>query len=151
MSAGEFVGKMLSNMGPGLLSGLGNALQPDTTGVQDKNGVMHHTAPDAGKPGVAKPNSFKHGGVVQKTGIALVHKGETVIPNAKDAPKEGTMKNHSLHRALASMHKGGLHRALGVAPGEKIPADKLASARNSDNPHIQHMANLAHTMEGWKH
>ncbi len=62
-----------------------------------------------------------------------------------------TMKNHSLHRALASLNKGGLHRALGVPEGTEIPADKLAKAKNSDNPHVKHMANFAATMEGWKH
>jgi hypothetical protein len=62
-----------------------------------------------------------------------------------------TMKNHSLHRALASMNKGGLHRALGVPEGQPIPADKLSKAKNSDNPHIAKMAQFAHTMEGWNH
>ena len=62
-----------------------------------------------------------------------------------------TMKNPSLHRALASMNKGGLHRALGVKEGEKIPADKLEKAKNSDNKHLAHMANFASTMESWNH
>lgn len=61
------------------------------------------------------------------------------------------MENHSLHRALAHLNKGGLHRALDVPEGKPIPADKLASAKNSDNPHIAKMAQFAHTMEGWKH
>lgn len=60
------------------------------------------------------------------------------------------MKNHSLHRALAHLNKGGLHRALDVPEGKPIPADKLASARNSENPHVAKMAQFAHTMEGWK-
>lgn len=60
------------------------------------------------------------------------------------------MKNHSLHRALSHLNKGGLHRALGVPEDKPIPADKLASARNSDNPHVKKMAEFAHTMEGWK-
>lgn len=55
----------------------------------------------------------------------------------------------SLHRALADMNKGGLHRALGVKPGTDIPADKLAKAKNSDNPHVKKMAEFAHTMAGW--
>lgn len=59
------------------------------------------------------------------------------------------MHNTSLHRALSHLNKGGLHRALGVKEGTPIPAAKLASARNSDNPHIAHMANFAHTMESW--
>jgi hypothetical protein len=34
----------------------------------------------AAAEGTAKPSSFKQGGVVQKTGTALVHKGEVIIP-----------------------------------------------------------------------
>lgn len=59
--------------------------------------------------------------------------------------------NASLYRAMHHLRKGGLHRALGVPQGEKIPADKLASARNSKNSHIQHMANFAHTMGSFSH
>ena len=62
-----------------------------------------------------------------------------------------TMKNHSLHRALASLNKGGLHRALNVPEGTPIPADKLEKAKNSDNKHLAHMANFASTMESWNH
>jgi hypothetical protein len=155
MSAGEFVGKMLQGMGPGLLSGLGNALQPDTTGHQDADGVTHHEAPDPNKPGTAKPNSFKNGGVVQKTGMALVHKGEKVIPtddhDADDAPKGKSMHNVSLHRALAHLHEGGLHGALGIPKDKTIPQDRIEKAKNSKNPHVAHMANFAHTLEGFKH
>lgn len=61
------------------------------------------------------------------------------------------MKNRSLHRALAHLNKGGLHRALGVDENKPIPADKLAAARNSDNPHVRHMAQFAHTLEGFHH
>jgi len=57
----------------------------------------------------------------------------------------------SHHRALIHLNKGGLHRALGVKEGEKIPADKLAKAKNSSNPHLKKMAEFASTMEGWKH
>lgn len=59
--------------------------------------------------------------------------------------------NTSLYRALHHLRKGGLHRALGVAEGEKIPAEKIAAARNSTNDHVAHMANFAHTMAGFKH
>jgi hypothetical protein len=59
--------------------------------------------------------------------------------------------NPSLYRAMHKLRKGGLHRALGVPEGEKIPAEKLARARNSDNPHLAHMANFAPTMEGFNH
>ena len=59
--------------------------------------------------------------------------------------------NPSLYRALRHLRAGGLHRALHVPEGKKIPADKLAAARHSSNPHIQHMANFAHTMSGFSH
>lgn len=60
-------------------------------------------------------------------------------------------KHVSLYRALHHLRKGGLHRALGVPEGQKIPAAKLASAKNSSNSHIKHMANFAATMKSWKH
>jgi predicted O-methyltransferase YrrM len=56
-----------------------------------------------------------------------------------------------LHRALSHLRKGGLHRALGVAEGEKIPAAKLAAAKNSKDPHVAHMARFAETLEGFDH
>lgn len=60
------------------------------------------------------------------------------------------MKNVSLRRAMHHLRKGGLHRALGIPEGEKIPTDRLEAARHSDNPHVVHMANLAKTMKSWK-
>ena len=59
--------------------------------------------------------------------------------------------NVSLYRAMHHLRKGGLHKALGVPEGDNIPADKLESARNSDNEHVKKMANFAHTMSGFKH
>ena len=59
--------------------------------------------------------------------------------------------NVSLYRAMHHLNKGGLHRALGVPEGEKIPAAKLAAAKNSKNEHVRHMANFASTMGGFSH
>jgi hypothetical protein len=59
--------------------------------------------------------------------------------------------NVSLYRSLHHLRKGGLHRALGIKESEPIPAEKLEAARHSSNSHIQHMANFAHTMKGFKH
>lgn len=63
-----------------------------------------------------------------------------------------TEKKHnvSLYRAMAHLNKGGLHRALHVPEGEPIPEDKLEAAKNSNNPHIAHMAHFAATMKGFK-
>lgn len=142
------VGKVLQGFGPGLLSGIGNALQPDS------KHTMIPDPPDPSKSSTAKPNTFKHGGVVQKTGVALVHKGETVIPASEpdddDEDHDGRgMHNISLHRALSHLNKGGLHRALNVPEGKPIPQTKLSAAKNSKNPHVAKMAHFASTMEGW--
>jgi hypothetical protein len=62
-----------------------------------------------------------------------------------------TKHDPSLYRAIHSLRHGKLHRALGVAEDEKIPAAKLEAARHSDNPTVAHMANFAHTMGHFKH
>jgi hypothetical protein len=51
----------------------------------------------------------------------------------------------------AIKNPGGLHRALGVPQGQKIPADKLAKAKRSENPRVKRMANIATTLEGMHH
>lgn len=50
--------------------------------------------------------------------------------------------------AGATENKGALHRKLGVPEGENIPADKLESAKNSDDPTEVKEANLAETLKG---
>ena len=59
--------------------------------------------------------------------------------------------NVSLYRAINHLHRGGLHRALGIKEGEKIPADKVEKATHSSNSHIAHMARFAQTLSGFKH
>ncbi len=59
--------------------------------------------------------------------------------------------NVSLYRAMHHLNKGGLHRALKVPEGEKIPEDKLEAAKNSKNSHVRKMAAFAHTMASFKH
>lgn len=45
----------------------------------------------------------------------------------------------------AVKHPGGLHKALGIPQGKKIPKGKIAKAAHSSNPHLAKMANLAKT------
>lgn len=45
--------------------------------------------------------------------------------------------------AHVEKNKGGLHKALHVPQGEKIPKSKIAAATHSDNPHTRHMAQFA--------
>jgi hypothetical protein len=58
--------------------------------------------------------------------------------------------NVSLYRALHHLRKGGLHKALGVASGDKISDSKLKEGLNSDNEHVRKMSNFAKTMSGFK-
>lgn len=58
--------------------------------------------------------------------------------------------NVSLYRAMHHLRRGGLHKALGVPEGDKIPEDKLAVHEN-DSEHMKHMKNFAKTMKGFKH
>lgn len=58
--------------------------------------------------------------------------------------------NPSLYRALHHLRKGGLHRALGIPEGKKIPQEKVEAASHSSNAHVAHMANFAKTMSHFK-
>ncbi len=64
---------------------------------------------------------------------------------------EAKKHNVSLYRALHRLKAGGLHKALHVPLDEKIPAAKLAAAKNSKNEHVRHQANFAATMSHFKH
>lgn len=46
---------------------------------------------------------------------------------------------------------GGLHRALHIPAGQKIPKSELAKARKSKNKHVRQMATLATTASHFKH
>lgn len=49
------------------------------------------------------------------------------------------------------VNKGGLHRALKVPEGQKIPPSKLAEASDSDDPHVRRMAASAKGFAAMKH
>jgi hypothetical protein len=59
------------------------------------------------------------------------------------AEKKNWIKN-------AIVHKGGLHKALHVKQGEKIPAKKMQRASKSNDPHIRKMVALAKTLKRLK-
>lgn len=49
------------------------------------------------------------------------------------------------------VHKGALHRALGVAEGKKISPSKMAEAKRSSNPHVRAMARSAKGLKAMHH
>jgi hypothetical protein len=61
------------------------------------------------------------------------------------------VKNSSLYRSLHKLRRGGLHRALGIPEGDKIPKSKVNAAAKSSNKHLAAMARFAKTMSTWKH
>ena len=48
-------------------------------------------------------------------------------------------------------HKGLLHKDLGVASGKKIPASKLAAAKNSNSAAVRKRAVFAENAKHWNH
>lgn len=50
-----------------------------------------------------------------------------------------------------SVHKGALHRALGVPEGEPIPASKMFAAFHSHNAHVRRMAASAKGLKSMDH
>jgi hypothetical protein len=64
-----------------------------------------------------------------------------------DSKHETVKLSH--HRVVMHLHKGGLHRALGIKEGETIPKERIEEAMHSNNEHVAKMANLAHTMGEW--
>jgi hypothetical protein len=56
-------------------------------------------------------------------------------------------KEKWIQNAINPKHKGALHKELGVKPGKKIPAKKLAKAEKSKNPRIRKQADLAETLK----
>lgn len=57
----------------------------------------------------------------------------------------------SSYRAIFHLRKGGLHKALGISQDEKIPADKLESAKKSKNEHLRKMVQFAINAKKFKH
>lgn len=67
------------------------------------------------------------------------------------ADKKNETVHLSHHRVVMHLHKGGLHRALGIPEGETIPKERIEEATHSKNEHVAKMAHLAQTMASWHH
>jgi hypothetical protein len=59
------------------------------------------------------------------------------------------MAKSSFYRSMRHLRKGGLHDALHIPRDQKIPADRLETAKNSKNEHVKKMAVLAGNMKHW--
>jgi hypothetical protein len=62
---------------------------------------------------------------------------------------EKKQSDASFYRSMHHLRKGGLHKALHIPEDQNIPAERLASAKNSNNPHVKKMAIMADNMKHW--
>jgi len=60
-------------------------------------------------------------------------------------------KDHWMQGVAEHMHKGALHRALGVPAGDKIPQSKLAEGARSRSPKIRKEVGLAKAFASGRH
>lgn len=52
---------------------------------------------------------------------------------------------------IKKSHEGLLHRDTGTPAGQKIPAAKLAKAKNSPDPAVRRRATFAQNAKSWNH
>lgn len=52
------------------------------------------------------------------------------------------------HNPYKGLDKGGLHRALGIPEGQKIPESRIKAAEHSKNAHVRKMAYFADNLGG---
>jgi hypothetical protein len=64
--------------------------------------------------------------------------------------KKKTQKVSLGSKGSFTVHKGGLHRALGIPEGQKIPASRLAS-KPGDSSHLKHMKASAKGFKAMSH
>jgi hypothetical protein len=104
-----------------------------------------------GNPVMNNPiRSFKHGtDYVPETGLAMLHKGEKVIPKEKNMAEHSPEEKAHFHRAMSKLHTGGLHRALGVSEDKPLTMEQKQKAAASSNKHMAAMGRLAVSMHNW--
>lgn len=108
--------------------------------------------------GVSKPERLSDPGA-DTSPMAVEEKGRALPMSQKQAAASSQMNEQAQGRKSgggkwiqgAIKHPGGLHRALHVPQGQKIPAAKMAKASHSENPRIRRMVGLAKTLKKMHH
>jgi hypothetical protein len=102
---GQLGGKLAPGVTPHLNPNEGYPMQAQPTtlaghlaGVATVNPLMQQQIQQQTLGRLAQPNSFKHGGKVNKTGYALVHKGEKVLTKKQ----QQSLKSKALLKKLTS-------------------------------------------------
>jgi hypothetical protein len=122
-------------------------------------GIMHLKDIEAKKAG---KDSFKLGNKtfpVKEKKKQIEDEGNAFGQAVQNTPKgqeikihghdTGEIKKENDKKWIQHAHvkKGGLHKALHVPQGEKIPAAKLSKALHSKNSHVKHMAQFAKNVQ----
>ena len=132
-----------AGLAAGVLSGVGKAL---SSGGGSKPEIQYHPASAVEVPAAqsvapvsvpATPlKSFKKGGMVHKTAVYKLHKGELVVPkhkvdamthdilSGKENPKSKTNVIH-----IKKSHEGLFHKDTGTPAGKPIPMAKKEEGR----------------------
>ena|ERR1700679_606821 len=132
---------IMPNMGAGpVLGGRGGGMSDGGRGM---GGGVGFGGPIKADPGARFVGSFKKGGKVKATGLAKVHKGETVIP----AKKKG---RNSKYRTAFHVRKGGFHKWLGKKAGSAITSADIQKGISAGG-HAAKMANFARNAKKWHH
>ena len=154
-----------TGLAAGVLSGIGKAL---SSGGGRKPEIQYHPAPAVEVPAAqsvapvsvpATPlKSFKKGGMVHKTAVYKLHKGELVVPKHKvdamthdilSGKEKPSNKTRVIH--IKKSHEGKLHAKLGKKPGAKLSLASEEKAKHSGSPAERKEATFAINARSWNH
>lgn len=65
--------------------------------------------------------------------------------------QESLIRSRAMAINIKPSHKGLLHKKLGVPQGQKIPASKIAAAKNSPSAATRKQATFAQNAKKWSH
>lgn len=90
--------------------------------ARNKKHLVRHIRNTFGQPG--EPQSYEDGGIVQKTGPAMLHKNEAVVPNSPDITVGDVQK------AKPFVPFGGMPKAKRPSPAQS--RDRITKIRNAE-------------------
>jgi hypothetical protein len=112
----------------------------------------------SGPQALVPQGSFKKGGIVPKTAIYKLHKGELVVPKHKvDAMSHDILSGKAKPEGKVNVihikksHEGKLHSKLGEKKGKKLTLAEEEKAKHSGSPAERKEATFAINARRWNH
>lgn len=68
----------------------------------------------------------------------------------RQSPRKKADGRKPLTEVAEHIHKGGLHRSLGIPEGHKIPEEKIRQALHSKSHKVRKQAQLAETFKKYR-